>query len=354
MKDIICQNYPIVFENQWSRLQSIIEDKKYSKVFILVDDNTGQACLPVVTQALDSSVHTISISAGEAHKNIETCQQIWAELLNAGADRHSCLINLGGGVIGDMGGYCASTFMRGIEFIQIPTTLLSQVDASVGSKLGIDFQDVKNIIGVFNQPQAVIIYPQFLQTLDYRELRSGFAEVIKHALIQDSELWQDLSAIEDLRKVDFTDIIYRNINIKKGVVDKDPFEKGQRKILNFGHTIGHAVETIFMQTNSPLLHGEAIAVGMICEAKIAEAKSMISIDQYSNIEKYIKSIYVDLPHEIDNQDAIISIMKKDKKNRDGVILASLLEDIGSCAFNISLSMQDVQLGLNFYNSVANN
>jgi len=351
MKDINCQKYPIVFKSPWSRVNEIIDERRYSKIFVLVDTNTSELCLPLLHKEVNASLYTITIAAGEDHKNINTCQQIWSSLLNNGADRHSCLINLGGGVIGDMGGFCASTYMRGIDFIQVPTTLLSQVDASVGSKLGIDFMNVKNIIGVFNHPQAVLIYPGFLNTLDYRELRSGYAEVIKHALIQDPQLWKDLQQIVDLKEIDLSGIIYQNVAIKKEVVDKDPYENGLRKILNFGHTIGHAVETVFMKKSSPLLHGEAIAIGMLCEAKIAELKAMISVDHFKNIEAYIKRIYTNLPDKLEDQDKILSLMRKDKKNRDGEILASLLKGIGSCDFNISLSEEDVKLGLNYYNSI---
>ena len=337
MTNIDCQTYQCVFENPWAHLKEQLSSADYSQVFILVDENTRKHCLPILEKEIDTEVKLIQIASGEIHKNIDTCQLIWNELIKNGADRHSCLLNLGGGVIGDMGGFCASTFMRGIHFFQIPTTLLSQVDASVGSKLGIDFNGIKNIIGVFNEPQAVIIYPNFIDTLDKRELRSGYAEIIKHALIKDKELWKQISSYSQLANIPFAAIIHRNVEIKKEVVDQDPLEQGLRKILNFGHTIGHAIETQLLISENRLLHGEAIAIGMICEAWIANHLAMITIDQFVELQSYILNIYDDLPNQIESKKEILQHMKKDKKNKSGIIRASIINDIGSCGFNIPLS-----------------
>lgn len=339
MTNIDCQTYQCVFENPWDHLQKQLSAADYSQIFVLVDDNTENHCLPILQNGIDVELQIISIQSGEIHKNINTCQQIWNELIERGADRHSCMLNLGGGVIGDMGGFCASTFMRGIDFFQIPTTLLSQVDASVGSKLGIDFNGVKNIVGVFNEPQAVIIFPEFLNTLDKRELRSGFAEVIKHGLINDKILWDQITSYKQLDDIPFASIIHKNVEIKKGVVDQDPFEKGLRKILNYGHTIGHAIETQLLTSKNPLLHGEAIAIGMICEAWIGKKLDMISNNQFEDIQSYILNIYNNLPSKIESKDDIISHMLKDKKNKSGIIRASILNDIGSCDINIPLSRE---------------
>jgi len=346
MTNIDCQTYQCVFKNPWAHLQQQLAAADYSQIFVLVDDNTEKHCLPILQDGIDIGLQIISIQSGEIHKNINTCQQIWNELIERGADRHACLLNLGGGVIGDMGGFCASTFMRGIDFFQIPTTLLSQVDASVGSKLGIDFKGVKNIVGVFNEPQAVIIYPQFLDTLDKRERRSGYAEVIKHALISDKVLWDKISSYQNLDDIPFANIIHKNVEIKKGVVDQDPFEKGLRKILNFGHTIGHAIETQLLTSEHPLLHGEAIAIGMICEAWIGQQSNMITTEQFDQLQKYILHIYNNLPSKIDSKEDIIHHMLKDKKNKSGVIRASILNDIGSCDINIPLSRAIVIDSLN--------
>lgn len=348
MTNIDCQNYQVIFQEPWSYLNQALRRTDYSQIFVLVDENTEQHCLPLLRKYLDVDCSNIKIEAGENHKTLETCQSIWSALIEQGADRHSCMLNLGGGVIGDMGGFCASTFMRGIDFFQIPTTLLSQVDASVGSKLGIDFQGYKNLVGIFNEPQAVIIDPDFLQTLDPRELRSGYAEVIKHSLIKDKELWNKITSNQDLQSIDFDAIVHRNVEIKKEVVDEDPFEKGLRKILNFGHTIGHAIETQFLQTASPLLHGEAIAIGMICEAWIGKSQQMINEVQFNAIEKYIRSIYTDLPVTIIEHTEVMNSMLKDKKNKGGIIQASILDDIGSCAFNIPLSVELISKSLLAY------
>lgn len=337
MTNIDCQTYQCVFENPWAYLAQNLSTSDYSQIFVLVDENTKEHCLPILQEGIKSDVNIISIRSGELHKNIDTCQQIWNHLIENGADRHSCLLNLGGGVIGDMGGFCASTFMRGIDFFQIPTTLLSQVDASVGSKLGVDFNGIKNIVGVFNEPQAVIIYPNFISTLHKRELRSGYAEIIKHALIKDKELWKQITSYSSLNQVPFDSIIHRNVEIKKEVVDLDPFEKGLRKILNYGHTIGHAIETQLLVSANRLLHGEAIAIGMICEAWIANQLDMINIDQFAELQSYILNIYDDLPKQIDSKTEIFQHMQKDKKNKSGIIRASILNDIGSCEFNIPLS-----------------
>lgn len=339
MTNIDCQTYQCVFENPWDYLSQKLSTADYSQIFVLVDNNTQLHCLPILKNVINSDLNIISIVSGEIHKNIDTCQQIWNHLIENGADRHSCLLNLGGGVIGDMGGFCASTFMRGIDFFQIPTTLLSQVDASVGSKLGVDFNGIKNIVGIFNEPQAVIIDTAFLETLDKRELRSGYAEVIKHALINDKELWKQITAFSQLDEVPFDTIIHRNVEIKKEVVDHDPFEKGLRKILNFGHTIGHAIETQFLNSRNPLLHGEAIAIGMICEAWIGQHFEMLTQEQYEEIQYYILKIYDNLPKQIESKEKILQHMLKDKKNKSGIIRASILNDIGSCDFNISLSTE---------------
>ncbi len=350
MTNIDCQQYEVVFHQPWNTLNTLLAAKDYSQIFVLVDENTSTHCLPIITANIASALSVITIPAGEIHKQIQTCQSIWSQLLNHGADRHSCLLNLGGGVIGDMGGFCASTFMRGIDFVQIPTTLLSQVDASVGSKLGIDYKGFKNLVGVFNEPQAVIVYPPFLKTLDKRELRSGCAEVIKHALIKDKALWDQLLALSLADEISTDVIIHRNVEIKKEVVDEDPFERGVRKILNFGHTIGHAVETEYLETSQPLLHGEAIAIGMICESWIAAELKMLDQEKYIGIQSYLKLIYPDLPKDIINHDNIISSMLKDKKNKEGIILGSLLEDIGQCAINVPLTPELITASLLAYNS----
>ena len=250
-------------------LKLFFANHTFSKVAVIVDNNTKKYCYPVVADALPDHV-TIEISSGEEHKNLNTCQKIWGTLTDNAFDRKSLVVNLGGGVIGDMGGFCAATYKRGIEFINIPTTLLAQVDASIGGKLGIDFQNFKNHIGVFQNPLRVFLDAKFFETLPKEELRSGYAEIIKHCLIRDSEKFDQITK-SGYENLDFFELTKHSVQVKNDVVLEDPTEKGLRKILNFGHTIGHAIESYYLEKpGKKLLHGEAIAVGMICEAYLSK------------------------------------------------------------------------------------
>ena len=331
MKKIEFQNYTIQFGEVANALRDMLSELSYSSIFILMDENTQAHCLSLLPPSINKEAKHIIISSGELNKNISTCESIWKQLLDQGADRQSVLINLGGGVIGDMGGFCASTFMRGIRFIQVPTTLLAQVDASVGSKLGVDFMQVKNIIGLFQNPIAVLIDATFLATLPDEQLRSGYAEVIKHALIKDNDLWKKLLEIGDLTQVsNWDDIIFRSVQIKQEVVEQDPLEKGLRKVLNFGHTIGHALESHFLDSSDPLLHGEAVAWGMYAEAALSEKHHDLSGAQLSQIQNYIYKIYSDKKPSSWPLDALLFFMRKDKKNVEQKISFSLLSEIGIC------------------------
>lgn len=347
---IDCQQYKIQIDDL-TELRGLVEAGSYSNVFVLVDENTKKHCYPKIKSTLKGfDLTLIQIESGEGNKNLSTCESIWNQMLEQNADRKSLMINLGGGVIGDMGGYAASCYMRGIDFVQVPTTLLSQVDASVGGKLGVDFQKYKNLIGVFNAPQAVIIESSFLKTLDEAELRSGFAEVIKHALIRDETLWIELQKKTPSSISNWAEIIAKNVSIKRDVVENDPFEGGLRKILNFGHTFGHAIETMLLDGNNHLLHGEAIAVGMILESFLSYSKSMITDQQLDEIVEYILEVYDDvLPIKISNQAEIFRNMKKDKKNRGGKIMFSLLDGIGTCAFDIQCTKQELKDSILYYN-----
>lgn len=326
-------------------LPTVLETLKPSFVFILADENTYLYCYPLIAPVLPDKHELIVIPAGEEHKNLQTCQKIWQHLTDAQADRHALLINLGGGVIGDMGGFCAATYKRGIRFIQIPTTLLAQVDASVGGKLGIDFQGFKNHIGVFRQPDHVLMDTYFFRTLPVRELRSGFAELLKHGLIADAEAWQELSRPEDFLTLDWEKVVPRSVALKQSIVEQDPTEKGLRKILNFGHTIGHAIESYFLE-NQPiekrLLHGEAIAVGMIAESWLAVHKTLLPQESYEEICNYLLKLYgkINIPSEIVPQIARLTL--QDKKNENGTIALSLIDKIGSCRFNVAASLAEIE------------
>lgn len=346
MQEINCDSYSIIFNN-WARLNELCGND-YSTIMVLVDEHTAVDCLPVFLKHFDREVKLIQIASGEQNKTVTTCQQIWKKMMELGADRHSLLINLGGGVIGDMGGFCAATYMRGIDFIQLPTTLLSMVDSSVGGKLGVDLAGAKNIVGLFSNPQAVFVFPEFLNTLPVRELKSGMAEVYKHGLIRDTTYFSETIASDTASDtVPWIDIISRSVEIKKDIVLQDPLEGGLRKILNFGHTIGHAIESINLGTDTHLLHGEAIALGMIAEAYISTKKSGLSQDELSQITDKLKSYYV-FPDNINlDIDQIMSYCLRDKKNKHGVIRASLLSSIGECVYNVELSREDVEWALGY-------
>lgn len=326
-------------------LQKRIEDWNPDKIGILVDTNTKKYCYPLFSS---ERFPVIEIPAGEAHKNLKTCQHIWTELTKNGFTRHSLLINLGGGVIGDMGGFAASTFKRGIRFINIPTTLLSQVDASMGGKLAINFNRLKNHIGIFKDPDHVIVSPPFLSTLAPRILKSGFAEIIKHALIADKEQWSKLKLIT-FDNVNWEPLIRKSLIIKNSIIKKDPLEKGHRKILNFGHTLGHALESFFLKTHQPLLHGEAVAIGMIMESHLSLQKRRLTLEEVTAISSFIMDIY-DLPHQMPAYSEIQEFLLHDKKNDRKNINFSLLKTIGKCSFDEQTTEEMIVQALSYYPS----
>jgi len=345
-------NYSIYVEEDLSAIPGILEAANATRVVVLVDDNTAQCCLPLLKASLplvDEQI--ITISPGEEKKTLQTCKLIWDHLMRMGADRKSVLINLGGGVIGDMGGFCASTYMRGIPFIQIPTTLLAQVDASIGGKVAIDYGSVKNIIGSFCDPLSVIVNPKFLKTLPERELRSGYAEVIKHGLIKDKGIWNRLQDQDELEKLDWPDLIVESLKIKKAVVIEDPKELGLRKILNFGHTIGHAVESVKLEGEQKLLHGEAIAIGMIAEAFLSNQLTNLPQDQLASISHYLLKIFGKSHLDVSETDLIMERMLLDKKNEGGRINFTLLENIGFAKENHFVENSMIRESLKYYRNL---
>ena len=337
----------VIFSPIAESLPAFLNANPYTNIQVLVDENTFRYCYPVIKPILPKH-NLIKIKSGEQQKHLGTCQTIWESLTNHELDRHALMINLGGGVIGDMGGFCAATYKRGIDFIQIPTTLLSQVDASVGGKLGIDFQGLKNHIGVFQIPKTVLIDVEFLNTLSFAEKRSGFAEIIKHCLIMDVDKWNIIRR-KDFEEQDFNDLIAHSVAIKQQIVKADPTEKGLRKILNFGHTLGHAIETYFLgKTKLHLLHGEAIAAGMICEAFISFKRGMIDQKTLANIEEFIYSVYGKATIKDSDIEEIIALTAQDKKNKGKEIRFSLLEGAGKCTFDISVSKAEMKKALEYY------
>jgi 3-dehydroquinate synthase len=327
-------------------LGSFFDKQVYSKIVVLTDRNTRLLCYPIVSSFLPAH-EIIEIEAGETFKNIDTCQVIWQKMTDLRLDRHALMVVLGGGVLGDMGGFCAATYKRGIDFVLLPTTLLAQVDASVGGKLAIDFNGIKNHIGVFRLPMATLICPAFLKTLPFRELRSGYAEVIKHCLISDRLMWDEVRK-DQVADQDWDAVIRHSVAFKSKVVTEDPTEKGRRKILNFGHTVGHALETYFLETDERLYHGEAIAAGMQAESFLAMKKGLISPDERQQIVDYLTSIYGEF--YVPKDPEIIEIMRQDKKNKANKILMALPQGIGNATWDVEVNEEQVIEALSFFGS----
>jgi 3-dehydroquinate synthase len=342
-------SYPIYFDNSLDELVKFIDHGNYSRFFILVDENTAEYCLPLVREKLGAADNfdIIEINAGEESKDINFCIGVWKMLIDFGADRQSLLINLGGGVISDLGGFAASTFKRGIDFVHVPTTLLSQVDASVGGKTGIDIDSIKNIVGTFTQPKAVFIEYNFIKTLPARQVLSGLAEMLKHGLIADVSYWERLKN-SDL-KYPGADLIYLSVAIKNKVVIEDPHEKGLRKCLNFGHTIGHAIETYsLINDQDPLSHGEAIAIGMICEAYLSYKKAGLAAAELAEITEVFSRLYLHYPLKESYNDTLYEFMLKDKKNQNGKINCTLLIAIGQCSIDNICTKDELFESLKYY------
>ncbi|PKB18850.1 3-dehydroquinate synthase [Flavobacterium sp. 5] len=341
MQSIQANNYPVHFnETGYEKLNQHLKENKYSNLFIIVDANTNEYCLPKLLPLLetDLTIEIIEFEAGEINKNIETCIEIWNVLTELGADRKTLVINIGGGVVTDLGGFVASTFKRGVDFIHIPTTLLSMVDASVGGKNGVDLGNLKNQIGVINTPKMVLVDTAYLATVPQNEMRSGLAEMLKHGLIYDKAYWE---LFLDIKAIDFDQLdslIHRSVEIKNIIVMQDPTEKNIRKSLNFGHTLGHAIESYFLENENKttLLHGEAIAVGMILESYISLHKNLITKEEYQQIKTTLKSIYDDVIFAEIDIDPIIELLIHDKKNEYGTIQFALIEGIGKIKINQSV------------------
>lgn len=340
----------IIFSNTLSDdLAGLLNRLDYSQIGLIMDSNTQEYCYPLIESKLP--VHrTFSFTAGEVNKNLDTCSQIWQWMTDCAFDRKALIINLGGGVTGDMGGFCASTYKRGVRFINVPTTLLSQVDASVGGKLGIDFDGFKNHIGVFAEPTAVLISDEFLKTLPVKELRSGYAEVVKHGLIQNTDYFSCLKT-QNWETQDWKTLIEKSISIKKLVVEKDPKESGLRKILNFGHTIGHAFESFYLDSDKHLLHGEAIAIGMISEAFLSNKKSGLTEGELEQITNLLLGVYGKVAIPAADVAPIVALCLQDKKNDSERINFSLLRKIGQCEYDIAGSTAEIKEAIAFYQSL---
>lgn len=327
-------------------LAAFLTEKKYSQIVVVTDTNTKQHCYPLLKGHLPK--HTVlETMSGEEFKNLETCTFLWQQLTALRIDRHAVLIVVGGGVLGDMAGFCAATYKRGIDFVLAPTTLLAQADASIGGKLGIDFDNFKNHIGVFQQPALTLLHSGFLKTLPESELRSGFAEVIKHALISDNTLWNEIRS-KKLHEQDWGKLLQHSANFKYSVIEQDPKENGIRKVLNAGHTIGHALESYLLGKGKKVTHGEAVAAGLVAEAYLAFEREFISQTKLNAIISYVKEIFGKLTFKEIETDAIAAYALQDKKNKGNEILCVLLKEEGSAGWDYTISLQDVKGALSFY------
>ncbi|MDN3723445.1 3-dehydroquinate synthase [Aequorivita sp. SDUM287046] len=339
----------------WDNISLLIKNSPPSQIFIIADENTYKYCLPYLLKRLqfEKPYETISIPEGEIHKNIASTIKVWETLSEMNADKSSLILNLGGGVVTDLGGFVASTFKRGIPFINIPTSLLAMVDASVGGKNGIDLGHIKNQIGVINFPEMVLIDTEFLKTLPQEHLISGLAEMLKHGLIYGTKYWERIKNVNLSHNANFEELLWESIEIKKEIVEKDPTEKNLRKSLNYGHTLGHAIESYFLQNNTKktLLHGEAIAAGMVLESFISmeicgfSEQSLLEVS--ATMFKYFpKQTFIERDIE-----AIINLLIFDKKNRNGRVLFVLLKEIGhpitDCTVNNSLIYKAFEYYKNF-------
>jgi len=334
-------------------LEFILESFWDNGVYVLVDEHTEQDCLPYLYSRIarleESAV--IRIPSGEEHKDLRTCEYIWQELLRCGASRNSILINLGGGVITDMGGFAASSFKRGMDFVNIPTTLMGQVDAAIGGKTGIDFRNIKNQIGLFVDPRAVIVDPAFLRTLSKREFISGFAELVKYALISEDEGFRlTVGRVEAGDMEGIAELIEKAVRMKSELAKLDKYDHGPRKMLNFGHTFGHALESFSMERpeGPALLHGEAVAVGMICEAFVSYKKKYLENEQLDWITELLGRWFS--PFAINEEDLmpIVELMRYDKKNSRGKILAVLIDGQGKCFLDEEIHEEEILEALRFY------
>ena len=342
----------IFSKNLQEELAMAIAECHHDKIFVLTDKTTAVCCWPVIQSYLClKGAQVITIPASDTHKDLDSLAQVWTALGKNGATRHSLLINLGGGMVTDLGGFAASTFKRGINFINIPTTLLAMVDASVGGKTGINFNGLKNEIGVFNESRFVILNTCFLRTLDTENLLSGYAEMLKHSLIANEKMWAghlNFSLEQDVESEEFALLLRQSVELKERIVTEDPKEQGIRKALNVGHTIGHAFESFAIQTHRPILHGYAVAYGIICELYLSVVKTGFPTDKMRQTVRFIREHYGSFPITCDDYDTLIELMTHDKKNTSGIINFTLLGGIGDIRINQSASKEEIKEALDFY------
>ena len=352
------QQKVVISQDLRQSLSQAIAECKYDHLFILVDETTARCCLPVlesILSPLSTPPSLITIGATDQNKTLDSLSHVWSELQRMGATRHSLMINLGGGMVTDLGGFAASTFKRGIPYINIPTTLLSMVDASVGGKTGINFGGLKNEIGVFNNAYCVILDTTFLRTLDKANILSGYAEMLKHGLIDCEAHWAELLAhLEDLDNLEnmetlekLSSLVAKSVAIKQRIVTEDPTEKGLRKALNLGHTVGHAFESLALE-RKPILHGYAVAYGLVAELYLSCIKTGFPTDKMRQTVSFIKEHYGRMAITCDDYPRLLELMHHDKKNTGSAINFTLLAGIGDLRINQTATEDEIKEALDFY------
>jgi len=345
----------IIFSQQIDvELRKIVQKYSPGKVFLLTDQTAAGYCLPLIQPVLDEfSIKYIAIPSGEENKNIQSVGLVWDFLSNNGADRKSLLINIGGGMLTDLGGFAASTFKRGLDFVNIPTTLLAQVDASLGGKTGFNFNGLKNEIGVFMEPNSVIINTNFLKTIDHENFLSGYAEMLKHGLIKSREHWDELLAydMENINYDELQEIIAHSVAVKEWHVLNDLTEQNIRKALNFGHTIGHAFESYAMKTGRPILHGYAVVYGMIAELYLSAKQCGLGIDELNHISSWLIANYGKFEIQEGDFEALYQLMTHDKKNEGKRINFTLIPEIGKVEINVDCPKELIVEALEYYKNL---
>lgn len=344
MSTIKANSYNIyIGDNCFDALNVFLSKSTYSGYYIICDENSFTHCLPTVLfhSPTLNEAEIIELESGEDKKTLDTCLQVWGALTDTGADKKSLIINLGGGVISDLGGFVASTFKRGIDFINVPTTLLSMVDASVGGKTGVDFEGIKNHIGTTCEPKGIFVNSTFLETLSERQIRNGYAEIIKIALIADSTFWKELKKLKTVAEFQSEKVITKAISLKNEIVKKDLHEKNIRKSLNFGHTIGHALESALLEQKKDILHGEAIAAGMIMEAELAHHLKMITKKELNEITDYLATVYQKIKLAKNTKALLLQYIQHDKKNENGTLAFALPHTIGSYELSLQVTLAQV-------------
>lgn len=348
MKGEIC----FISDDDWSKASQQLEQQLegISALFILADENTREYCLPGLLKSLTvlQRAELLEIPSGESYKNLETCRGLWRQLNSRGADRQSVLINLGGGVICDLGGFVASVYKRGIRFYHFPTTLLAQVDAAIGGKVGIDMDKLKNHLGLFSEATGIVIFPGFLQTLSQQQLRSGFAEVIKIALIRDAEYWKEIKLLSAPESQLTDTMMLKAIALKLSITEHDFKDSGLRNLLNFGHTVGHALESLALDKGEAVWHGEAVAAGILCEAFISRQLGWIAPALYLEISQLIRSLFPRLSFTRDDIPTLMKLMEQDKKNVGTSVRFTLLKSPGEGVFGVEVSREIQEQALTTY------